>query len=304
MPRAWILVDGQALLGSPLAFFDQVLPGPREAYQSQYRRARSALEKGAFDPRTSLFAQQGSQAIGLAIAARSEEQQLEIIAVRQDQQRQGLGRALLQGVLEAARAQGARRLTAQAVSSANLAAVRLLESQGFAGRPQGSLRLRRSLAGPLPQVSAPEGYQLRPLRAKEEVAWVELKNACFPEDRPWTLEDFGKEFLEAPFCEYSRIFVASRGEELAGTASAWEVDLGEGPVGLIHWVGVRPEHRGKGLGEALNALALHELARRGYPDAWLNTSRERRAAVRLYEKMGFALHRELYRYELDLKPAR
>ncbi|MCH7478585.1 MAG: GNAT family N-acetyltransferase, partial [SAR324 cluster bacterium] len=84
------------------------------------------------------------------------------------------------------------------------------------------------------------------------------------------------------------------------TTITWEADYGDGPVGLIHWVGVHPEHRGAGLGKALNALAVKRLADLGYDEAWLNTSRSREAAVRLYESLGFEVYRELYTYELSL----
>ena len=208
---------------------------------------------------------------------------------------------LMERSLKRLRQEAVCRVMASSVSSANAATVRLLEAWGFVGKPQGSLRMRRSLAGPLPAVDVPKGFALRPLRPGEEEWWVGLKNACFPESEPWTLEHFRQEFCAAACFEYERIFVAVHEERMVGTASAWEIDMGDGPVGLIHWVGTEPEYRGRGLGAALNAKVLRELAVRGYADAWLNTSRDRAAAVRLYEKQGFVLHREVYEYTLELR---
>ena len=100
------------------------------------------------------------------------------------------------------------------------------------------------------------------------------------------------------FNAYERIVVAEREEQLVGTASAWEIDYGGGPLGLLHWVGVDPAHRGQGLGAALNVRALQKLKACGYAEVWLNTSRERMAAVRLYERLGFVPYQELYTYTL------
>ncbi len=126
-----------------------------------------------------------------------------------------------------------------------------------------------------------------------------LKNACFHVEgrRSWTVDDFNRAFAN---CDHSRILIAIKDGHMAGTASAWEANYGGGPVGLIHWVGTDPEFRGKGLGYALSLRALEELAALGYEDAWLNTSRSREPAVRLYKRLGFRVHRETVDYTLVL----
>lgn len=286
---------------SPLAWFEQVLTRPLEMYQAQYDRARRVLAEGGFSTESACFVHDVQGPAGLLVFSGAEEdRQIEIVAVRQDRRRQKLGMQLMQRGLASLRQQGVRRVMAAAVSSGNAAAVGLLEACGFVGTAQGSLRMRRSLMGPLPPVQVPEGFVLRALLQGEEAPWVQLKNACFPESAPWTLVHFQQEFVEAPFFDRQRIFVAMHEERMVGTVTAWEIDVGEGPVGLIHWVGTHPDYRGRGLGAALNARALQELVARGYVDAWLNTSRDRVAAVQLYEKQGFVLHRALYRYTLEL----
>jgi mycothiol synthase len=287
-------------VGAPLAFFARVVTQEREAYQAQYRRARIALEKSAFDPKLSAWATADGESVGLSLVVGGDEPQLAMVAVREDWRRRGVGRALIAAVCNALRERGAEVLVAPVVSSGNAAAVQLLAAAGFVGAPTGNVRMRRSLAEPLPAFSTPSGYALRTLAEGEEAAYARLKSACFPEERPWTEANFRQEFLMGPFPAYERIFVAVRDGALVGTASAWEIEYGEGPVGLIHWVGVDPVHRGQGLGEALNLCALGELKARGYPDAWLNTARDRTAAMQLYERLGFALHRELYTYALTL----
>jgi mycothiol synthase len=300
----WALVDQPA---APEAFFARVLPRIREAYEGQYRRALGALEQGTFEREVSVWATEGDEPVGVALVAGGAAPELSIVAVREAWRRRGVGRKLVAEAGERLRRGGAGALIAPVVSSANTAAVRLLESAGFVGVPMGGLRMRRPLDAPWPAWSIASGYLLRTLKEGEETVYARLKSACFPESRPWTEEDFRQEFPTDSFDAYGRIFVvapkvsAREGEgQLVGTASAWEIDHGDGAVGLVHWVGVDPAHRGQGLGAALNLRVLEELAARGYPEAWLNTSRDRVAAVRLYEQLGFALHRELYTYTLTL----
>ncbi|HIG18357.1 MAG TPA: GNAT family N-acetyltransferase [Candidatus Handelsmanbacteria bacterium] len=268
-------------------------------------RCKASIETGSFDVDASLFVSDNDQPAGLVLVTTSAEvAHLELVAVRTDLQRQGLATTLVQGALSALRRKGMKVVHTGTVSSRELQAVGLLTSLAFVGEGLGSLRMRRSLRGDLPIAEAPAGYHLRSLRVGEEAAWVELRNLCFPEDGHWQLDHFRQELSEADCFALDRILVATRQDRLVGTTIAWEVAYAGNPdgrpQGLIHWVGVDPEDRGVGLGKALNTMALGQLAERGYAEAWLNTSRNRVAAVGLYESLGFEVYRELDRYKLTL----
>lgn len=289
---------------SPLAWLERVLPRRQEDFQAQYRQGRGTLEDGSFDRDATFFAADESDPAGLIVFSGSgAKRRIDLIGVRKDRRRQGLGRALLEKAISSFADQEVDSITASNVNCRNQAAVRLLESCGFAGESQGALRMRRSLDLPLPPLEIPEGFTLRSLQSGEEGEWIRLKNACFCEEgaKDWTIDDFHREFTKDPFFDFGRIFVALEGDRMTGTTSAWEIDFGEGPVGLIHWVGVEPAYRQRGLGKALTVRALDELTTRVYQDAWLNTSRDRSAAVGLYERMEFALYRELFTYTLTLE---
>ena len=292
----WTLSDEPVL---PRPFFDAVLPQEREVYQPQYHRACTALDRGTFVREASVWAVEDGEPVGVALVVGGERLEL-LVGVREEWRRRGIGAGLVKEVCGRLQRDRSRTLTGVAVSSANTAAVRLLHTAGFVGEPMGNLRMRRPLHGTLPCSEIAPGYVLRTLEVGEELAYARLKSLCFPKGKPWTEEDFNREFLSASFDAYARIFVVESKHQLVGTASAWEIDYGDGIVGLVHWVGVDPAHRGQGLGETLNLRVLAELAARGYREAWLNTSRDRVAAVRLYERLGFIVHRELYTYTLIL----
>jgi ribosomal protein S18 acetylase RimI-like enzyme len=59
----------------------------------------------------------------------------------------------------------------------------------------------------------------------------------------------------------------------------------------VAYVGVSPELRGRGLGSALTAFALHRQWERGADSALLALSPANRTAFRAYEKVGFRRHR-------------
>ena len=285
---------------SACAWLERLLPQPPEDLESRFERCRHVLQEGSFDAGSSLFAGGGEEPAGLVVCTtEGSGSRIEIIAVRESDRRRGLGRALSQAAVSSLREQGRATVRAEPVSSREGPWRSLLESVGFAGCSLGSLRMHRRLKGELPAHPVPPGYELRCLRPGEEEAWVDLRNACFP-DAPWPREHYGRELAGSPVYELDRILVATREGRLAGTTIAWEADYGEAPGGLIHWVGVHPRHRGAGLAKALNARALRQLAERGYAEAWLNTSRRFEAAVGLYHRLGFEIHRELFAYELDL----
>ncbi len=158
-------------------------------------------------------------------------------------------------------------------------------------RPTSGIRMHRALGHPLPASAKPEGFTIRTLRPGEEKDWVRLKNVAFGEEggKPWTVDNFHDTFTRDACCDYNRIFVALKRDAIVATASAWEAHYGDGPVGLIHWVGTDPKYRGRGLGYALTLRALKELVARGYADAYLNTSHSREPAVRLYKRLGFRI---------------
>jgi GNAT superfamily N-acetyltransferase len=154
------------------------------------------------------------------------------------------------------------------------------------------MRMIRSLEE-LPPVVVPEGYRLRSYRVGDEQAWVDLINAAFSTEKrtfdPLVRESFEREFPISHGESREWILMAERIADgaLAGSTTAWEAEFGGRRMGLVHWVAVDPAHRGRRLGEALLAAALHAMKARGHTEAFLNTNTALAAAVQLYERLGF-----------------
>src|SRR6266566_7615679 len=154
------------------------------------------------------------------------------------------------------------------------------------------MRMIRSLAD-LPLVVVPEGYRLRSYRVGDEQAWVHLINAAFSTEKrtfdPLVRESFEREFPVSKGESREWILLAERLEDgaLGGTTTAWEAEFEGRRMGLVHWVAVDPTHRGRRLGEALLAAALHAMRTRGHTEVFLNTDPALGAAVKLYERLGF-----------------
>jgi mycothiol synthase len=154
------------------------------------------------------------------------------------------------------------------------------------------MRMIRSLAD-LPLIVVPEGYRLRSYRPGDEEGWVRLINSAFATEKrtfdPLVRASFEREFPVSKGESREWILLAERLEDgaLGGTTTAWEAEFEGRRMGLVHWVAVAPEHRGKRLGEALLAAALHAMRARGHTEAFLNTNPALASAVKLYERLGF-----------------
>ena len=61
-------------------------------------------------------------------------------------------------------------------------------------------------------------------------------------------------------------------------------------VAAVGNVFTHPDHRGRGYGSAATSAVIAELYQRGIRDIILNVGQENRAAIRVYERLGFQCH--------------
>lgn len=231
----------------------------------------------------------------LAGYARYDDGVAELV-VHPELRRRGHGRALLRQLLELA---GDRPLSIWAHGDLPGSA-ELLAPHGF-DRARVLLQMRRDLAGidPDPQPELPADVQVLPFRpGRDEAAWLRVNARAFdwhPEQGRMTRADLELREAEAWF-DPAGFLMAWRGDPDAGgtlLGSHWTKvhpagDAGPDPVGEIYVLGVDPDAQGLRLGGALTDLGLAHLRRQGLGSVLLYVEEDNAAAVRLYERRGFA----------------
>jgi ribosomal protein S18 acetylase RimI-like enzyme len=148
------------------------------------------------------------------------------------------------------------------------------------------VRMRRDTLDDLPPVVVPKGYSLRPMAADEAWAYVQVMNRSNlggRGDAGW----FERTYASDPAYDSSFLQLIWRGDRPVAAAGAWHNTLDGEPWGMIHWVGVDQDARGRGLGKAVTLAALHRLRERGFERAFLGTHAWRLPAIAAYLSLGF-----------------
>lgn len=146
------------------------------------------------------------------------------------------------------------------------------------------LKMYRLPAAPM-DYTLPEQYTISGYRDEtDRAAWCECcKNGLLADNAG---ESEYVSFIENIRCinQTEDVFFLDYNGEHIGTVTAY---LDEKQIGHIHMVGLRPEHRGKGLSKVLVRLALHHLEEKHPKIVELTTDEWRRTAIRSYLHEGF-----------------
>src|SRR5262249_19806071 len=169
----------------------------------------------------------------------------------------------------------------------------LLEQMGY--RPvRHSYRMRIDLDGRPLEPVWPNGVSVRTLREGEERRVYDATMASFADTWMLAVEPYENWFhwmVEEPSFDSSLWFLAESDGELAGVVIA-RAPENEPGVGWIRILGVLPEHRQKGLGQALLRHTFAEFASRGFHAVGLGVDAENpTGAVRVYERAGMHVER-------------
>ncbi|WP_031023666.1 mycothiol synthase [Streptomyces sp. NRRL S-1314] len=162
-------------------------------------------------------------------------------------------------------------------------------------------QMRRPLSGlDLADPVLPEGVTVRTFEpGRDDAAWLALNAAAFahhPEQGSLTQRDLDDRKAE-PWFDPEGFFLAERDGRLTGFH--WtKVHADEG-LGEVYVLGVAPGAQGGGLGKALTTIGLRHLADRGLLTAMLYVDADNKAAVSVYERLGFVTHETdlMYRTE-------
>ncbi|GAB2752810.1 mycothiol synthase [Streptomyces bullii] len=157
-------------------------------------------------------------------------------------------------------------------------------------------QMRRPLADfDAPEPVLPPGTTVRTfVPGQDDAAWLAVNAAAFahhPEQGSLTQRDLDDRMAE-PWFDPAGFFLAFRGEELVGFH--WTKVHAAERLGEVYVLGVSPAAQGSGLGKALTTIGLRHLKERGLPTAMLYVDADNKAAVSVYERLGFTT------YETDL----
>lgn len=146
------------------------------------------------------------------------------------------------------------------------------------------LHMVRANLDELPPAVFRAGCRCRDFVPEDRAAWVSVVAAA---DTLQTVTEatFSRSFDRHVTEQPRRILVATAAEGcVVGTVAAWFARDG---WGRVHWLAVRPEWQGRGVGRALLAAALGRLRDLGHDRAYLVTEARRLPAIRLYLGAGF-----------------
>jgi mycothiol synthase len=216
------------------------------------------------------------------------------LVIHPAQRRHGLGLALARAAVA-----GAGPLPLRIWAHGDLpAAAALAAAAGFT-RVRSLFLMRRSLREAVPEPRLPDGITLRTfVPGQDEEEWLALNAAAFaghPEQGGWTRSEL--EHREAqPWFDPAGFFLAVRDGRLAGfhwtkihqPAAEGEASVGGEPAGEVYVLGVHPAEQGTGLGRALTLAGLRYLRVHELPWVVLYVDGENKAAIKLYESLGFA----------------
>jgi mycothiol synthase len=137
----------------------------------------------------------------------------------------------------------------------------------------------------LPSITPlPPGYELREFGAGDsELELAQTLTESFGE--PWDEARVRRSLTEAQ--DVKAVFIVIWQGQIVATTSSQVAENKRPGAGLVHWVGTRPDHRGRGLAAALLERVLQDFIQRSYPDAALETHDFRHAAIRVYLRFGF-----------------
>jgi mycothiol synthase len=141
--------------------------------------------------------------------------------------------------------------------------------------------------------------------------WLELNNKVFkdhPEQGGWQLSDLNHRLSEEWFDEKG-FFIVEKNKQVI--ASTWTKVHGEHShdhdgeashahpaIGEIYITAVDPDYTGHGIGKALTITALNYLKYQGLKDAMLYVDFDNKAALNLYDSLGFKLSSKDVLYRL------
>ena len=201
--------------------------------------------------------------------------------------------ALLEAIEERAAAKEPDKALWGYTSAEDAPLVDLYESSGYR-RARHSFRMQIAIEPGQPAPDWPSGFTVRTMRESEERRVYEAQMASFADTWMFARDPYESWLhwmVEEPLFDCSLWFLAEQDGDLAGIILS-RAPENEPGLGWIRILGVLPEYRQRGLGQALLKHAFAEFASRGFKAVGLGVDAENpTGAVRVYERAGMHVER-------------
>ncbi len=161
--------------------------------------------------------------------------------------------------------------------------------------PYYNIIMKRNKGSIVPKVYLPEGYVFKLYTKGDEKSWADIMVSVGEFDSyKEALECFQKDYL--PYQEEvlrRTLFIeAVDGEKIGTLTNWWNYTQGRRDPS-IHWVGVKPEYQGLGLGKALVFEGMRRMIEmEGDRDYFLHTQTWSYKAITIYLKAGYDFIKE------------
>jgi mycothiol synthase len=184
-------------------------------------------------------------------------------------------------------------------SAEDLPLVDLYETAGYR-RARHSFRMRIDLEPDQPAPVWPDGFSVRTMSDGEERRVYDAQMASFADTwmfAPDPYESWLHWMVEEPSFDRSLWFLAEQDGELAGIVLS-RAPENEPGLGWVRILGVLPQYRHRGLGQALLKHTFAEFQSRGFEAVGLGVDAENpTGAVRVYEHAGMHVERTYLIFE-------
>lgn len=157
--------------------------------------------------------------------------------------------------------------------------------------------MQRKANTEIPEPNLPAGFSFVDFTAGDEKDWAEIETSVGEFERSVdALVCFQKNYLTyLPEVERRTVFVQNKDGSKVATLTNWWLYTGERRDPWIHWVAVRPEYQGLGLGKAIVFEGMRRMLRmEGDRDVFLCTQTWSYKAIGIYIKAGFQFNKDQF----------
>ena len=160
--------------------------------------------------------------------------------------------------------------------------------------PYVSFLMLRKKGSATPDYNLPDGFKFSLYKPGDEQAWEEIETSVLEFDN----EESALKYFKGEFGPYINdlqrrcVFIENAQGEKIATSTAWHC-CPDRHIPRLHWVAVKPQYQGLGLGKAIVAETTRLMIELdGDTDFFLGTQTWSHRAVKIYEKFGYAISSE------------